>query len=479
MKKQYRFPKVSIVVTIMVTILIGIISCEDEDFRVVPEPEPAQTITAIEPMLSDIGTTVVINGTNFSRVPANNKVSFNGGILAIVSVATDTTLTVTVPEGATTGPISVKKGQINVEGPVFNVVGAPAITDLSTTGAAVGETITIRGNNFGATVTDNIVQFNGVTAEVTTASSTEITVIIPDGATTGPLTVEVFGQVGSVTFTITPTIISFDPTVGIPGAVVTIIGTNFSPEVDKNRVSFNGSLATVNSATTTELKVIVPAAATTGPIAVEVEGLLAITDTDFTIDSVSLIIPINDANDDVEEAADGRMTLDSSDLELGEFDTFGTPDLGLQKIGLRFNGITIPAGVTIASASIQFVADSTPGADPTEMTIFGENVGNAAAYDDITPANSVSGRVLTSASVVWNIPEWTGSETGPNQKTVDISSIVQEIVNRGDWADGNSMNFILQATGVSAGATANNVGREAETFESGDGVCVLNIVYIN
>lgn len=463
MKTQYIYIEKLLYAIGLLLILFGMAACEEENFSIVPDAIETQTITSIEPSMADVGTTITITGTNFSQVPANNKVSF-GSTPAEVLSATETTLTVVVPEGATTGPISIFKVE-TVEGPLFTVVPAPVINEFSVTGAAVGTSITISGANFGATAGENIVRFNGVTADITSASTTELVVVVPEEATTGPITVEVIGQTNEteLIFTIAPVIEAINPEVGLPGETVTITGSNFNAVPDNNNVSFNGALAIVESASTTELVVTVPDDATTGPVAVEIETLLATSPTDFTIDSTTLIFAINDINDDVEEAADGRMTLDSSDLELGEFDTFGTPDVGLQKIGLRFNGVNIPSGVTITAASIQFVADQTAGADPTEMTIFGENVGNAAAYVEVD--NDLSNRALTTANAIWNIPEWTGTETGPNQRTVDISDIIQEIIARGDWAEGNSMNFIFEATGVSAGATENNVGREAETYD--------------
>ncbi|TXN36775.1 hypothetical protein FVB32_00375 [Flagellimonas hymeniacidonis] len=547
MKKQYKLIKRVAVAFSMLFIALSMESCEEEDFRVIPEAEKEQTIISIEPALADIGTTVTITGTNFNGVPVNNRVTF-GGVLAQVVTATETELTVVVPEGATTGPISIAKAKFVVEGPVFTVFPAPVITELSATGAAVGETVIITGQNFGATVAENTVEFDGIMAEVTAASETELAVIVPDGATTGPLTVEVLEQTGTIEiFTIAPVITSFEPLKGAADQEITITGTNFNNLAENNNVTFNGVLATVVSASATSLTVVVPPEANSGKIAVEVEQLLAVSETDFiTIPSiisfspetgavdeevtisganfspvpeenivnfngtlavvtastetsiitsipdgaetgpvtvevngevatsttdfmvdnsiVTITIAINDINDDVEEAADGRMTLDSGDLELGEFDTFGTPDVGLQKIGLRFNGVNIPSGVTIEAASIRFVADQTAGADPTEMTIFGENIGDAPAYVEVD--NDLSNRTLTTANAIWTIPEWIGSDTpAEDTTTVDISTIISEIITRGDWVDGNSMNFIFEATGVSAGAVTNDVGREAESYD--------------
>ncbi len=64
------------------------------------------TITSITPLSGEPGTEVTITGTNFSGQPSNNFVAF-GGVAAEVIASTPTTLTVIVPEGGISGPISV------------------------------------------------------------------------------------------------------------------------------------------------------------------------------------------------------------------------------------------------------------------------------------------------------------------------------------------------------------------------------------
>ncbi|MFO0331316.1 MAG: FG-GAP-like repeat-containing protein, partial [Bacteroidota bacterium] len=64
------------------------------------------TITSFLPNAGPIGTEVVISGTNFSVVPTDNDVRFNG-ISAYVISSTASSITAIVPPGATAGPISV------------------------------------------------------------------------------------------------------------------------------------------------------------------------------------------------------------------------------------------------------------------------------------------------------------------------------------------------------------------------------------
>jgi len=82
-------------------------------FTFVPLPTlPPPTITSFSPIAGPIGTTVTIIGTNFSTTTTNNVVYF-GAVRATVTAATATSLTVTVPYGATYQPITVNTNYLN------------------------------------------------------------------------------------------------------------------------------------------------------------------------------------------------------------------------------------------------------------------------------------------------------------------------------------------------------------------------------
>jgi Tol biopolymer transport system component/PKD repeat protein len=87
-----------------------------------------------------------------------------------------------------------------------------------------------------------------------------------------------------VTVTI-PEITSVSPLSGVPGSIVTILGSNFSSIASENNVQFSGVRAELNSASETELRAIVPSNATTGPITVTVDGYTA-QGPEFTVEEV-------------------------------------------------------------------------------------------------------------------------------------------------------------------------------------------------
>lgn len=69
-----------------------------------------------------------------------------------------------------------------------------------------------------------------------------------------------------------PVVAGFSPASGVVGTAITLFGSNFSPFLAENIVTFNGTPATVLSATDSFLTVEVPLQATTGTISVTTSG---------------------------------------------------------------------------------------------------------------------------------------------------------------------------------------------------------------
>src|ERR1051325_5845121 len=78
-------------------------------------------------------------------------------------------------------------------------------------------------------------------------------------------------------------LIEFTPKKGLVGTGVTIYGTGFSATPSQNSVTFNGTAATVISATATRITTTVPAGATTGPITVNAPGGNATSTVSFVV----------------------------------------------------------------------------------------------------------------------------------------------------------------------------------------------------
>jgi hypothetical protein len=78
-----------------------------------------------------------------------------------------------------------------------SAIPVPTITSFTPISGPVGTTVTIIGKNFSPVATNNIVKFNGTVAEVKSSTSTNMIVVVPNGVTTGNITVTVAGQVAT------------------------------------------------------------------------------------------------------------------------------------------------------------------------------------------------------------------------------------------------------------------------------------------
>lgn len=152
--------------------------------------------------------------------------------------------------------------------------------------------------------------------------------------------------------------------------------------------------------------------------------------------SHTISIPVATGSDDAEESSNGSMSVTSSDLEL-------VYDGSNQKVGMRFQNVTIPQGATIESAYVEFNVDEV-NIGSTDLTFYGEDIDNSPTYLNIV--GNISSRTKTTASVDWdNVPSWLITNT--KQQSPDLSSIIQEIVDRNGWVEGYSLSIIVNGTG--------------------------------
>ena len=161
---------------------------------------------------------------------------------------------------------------------------------------------------------------------------------------------------------------------------------------------------------------------------------------------------VSNSSDDVEEFDDGDMKLTSGDLEMA---LDGTDVL---KVGVRFTGLKIPQGATINNAYIQFTSDDTENVNPCNLNISAESSDNSVTF--LSTGYDLSDRPKTSAEVFWSPPEWTVKhEAGPDEKTPDLATIVQEVVDRPGYNSNSALTFFVEGTGR----------RSADAFDGGIG----------
>lgn len=246
-------------------------------------PASASTITSFSPTCGVAGTLVTITGSGFTGM---TDVLFNGTSSLTEAFVSDSSVTATVPAGATSGTIVVETPAVDSASTANYIVaaaGVPTISSFLPISGSVGSSVVISGTNFGCTTS---VMFNTTAAtSYAVDSAVQITATVPAGATTGPLHVTTTGggpANSSTPFTVVtgPSITSFSPTSGPVGTSVTITGTNLTGVTS---VKFNGTTATFTTSTATSVTATVPMGATTGTITVTTPGGTATSATNFTV----------------------------------------------------------------------------------------------------------------------------------------------------------------------------------------------------
>ncbi|ASU34160.1 IPT/TIG domain-containing protein [Mucilaginibacter xinganensis] len=179
-------------------IVSAIISCK-KDNQTNPPPAVKPVVTNVQPKDPMPGDVVTITGTGFGSIATDVKVTIGAQVVTITSVTT-TEIKFTLPAGITAGDIAVAIKNVIANNtdpqkatitPKPSLVPAATITSINPTSGKVGDVVTITGTNFSATATDDVVKFNGVTATVSAATTTALTVSVPATATTGTISLSV------------------------------------------------------------------------------------------------------------------------------------------------------------------------------------------------------------------------------------------------------------------------------------------------
>lgn len=194
---------------------------------------------------------------------------------------------------------------------------------------------------------------------------------------------------------------------------------------------------------------------------------------DQVINLTTLNRSVAAGTDDAEECVPGgsgtigAVDLTSSDLEIM---LDGTKK---QMIGVRFANITIPPGSVIQSAYLQFATkgDKNPVLGDAYLSV--QDADNATTFT--SASFNVTSRPRIADSILWlgnTSATWglTGGGTaGPDQKTPELKTLVQPVINRAGWSSGNALALFLTGAGV----------RNAYSFDgSASGAAKLIIQYI-
>ena len=167
--------------------------------------------------------------------------------------------------------------------------------------------------------------------------------------------------------------------------------------------------------------------------------------------STTANLQVNASENDAYQLSDNSVTITDTRTRIGG---------AVNASGTRFTNVNIPQGAIITNAYIQYTPNNVSNVNTGTpvITISGDNADNTPAYT--ATSNNITARPDTT-TVTWNIPaaNWADNDpAGANQRTPDLSTIVQQIVNRSGWTSGNAMAFTL----IGSGTTSR---RDAESFD--------------
>ncbi len=256
-------------VTGAVKVVVGGVESNEASFQVGPYIE-SLSATTVAP-----GSALTISGFNFSTDKNKNIVVFNG-IRGTVTAASETQLSVLVPDG-NTGPLTITAN--DMESASVEVTISPVVTSIEPPRGKSGDIVTIVGRNFSPTITNNYVLFNAgsqdaFAATIIDATTTQLTVRVPD-ADSGTVKVFTGGEeaAGDIAFTYPPSIESISPEEVLVGDSVTITGRNFDPTAQKNMALLGDGILTITSSSANEIIARVPLDGQTGEVRVIVNDM--------------------------------------------------------------------------------------------------------------------------------------------------------------------------------------------------------------
>jgi len=417
--------------------------------------------------------------------PVSLSVKFNDVEGALDNIGKKTwreyTLSVVVPDGATSGPISVSGyGVTGRSKDNIIIFGLPTITEISPQAASVKSTITIKGTYFANFSEEErtLVGFptdRGVSdekkVEVTWISENEIRVKVPDEAKSGPLSIYTmvgsrqFSTTSETSFQILPRITGFSPKYGYVGKEVWIGGTSIDFERNP-RVKFNGVETEIKKISGNTLEVIVPEGASTGKIEIITDEGVATSEEDFRVfasPTINSIFPLKGPEGTV-------ITIEGNDLDLVNQSTISIPSSNtgssLEVVGIPTRNraqVRIPSGINHPGNS-KINVKIPPGFWSNKVDFELTHEGMHLSRPQI---ESLSPSMITSGdSVILKVIKLPNPEVGVISVYFNgVSGEVKEIIGRGKYFE-----LIVK---VPEGATSGKVTLSTYGIDASGGASVL------
>lgn len=158
----------------------------------------------------------------------------------------------------------------------------------------------------------------------------------------------------------------FTPVSGKTGDSVTIFGAGFIADPAQNAVSFNGTPSTIALATANSLVAIVPAGATSGPIAVSNANGSAVTAQAFSVIAPPVITAVTPSS--VSRGATTRADIQGSQLASAREVSFSEPGISARIVSHASDQrltIDVTVAGTVATGSYPFSVTNFGGTTPS------------------------------------------------------------------------------------------------------------------
>jgi hypothetical protein len=143
---------------------------------------------------------------------------------------------------------------------------------------------------------------------------------------------------------------------------------------------------------------------------------------------------------------DARQAVSTGAVDIGNTSGSSVSQLnGTNHAGLRFAGVNLPNSQAILSATLTFPELSNLGGSGamTHTTVYAEAADNSTTFT--TATNNVSSRSRTTASGSLGV-----APSATSNFQVEVTTQVQQVLNRTGWASGNALSLLLIASGTSS-----------------------------